>query len=76
MNDWDKNNLQFILSLTPKEFEDWYECLDDDDVAYAMELLQTARTEVNMQLASLHDDIEDVSDAKKLLKQFTLNQSN
>lgn len=72
MNDWDKNNLQFILSLNEDEFSDWYACLDDDDVAYAMELLQTARTEVNMQLASLHDEVNDVSDAANFLKQFTL----
>lgn len=72
MNDWDKNNLQFILSLKEDEFEDWYACLDEDDVAYAMELLQQARTEVNMQLVSLNDDVEDVSDAANVLKQFTL----
>lgn len=72
MNSWDKNNLNFILSLNEDEFEDWYACLDEDDIAYAMELLKTARTEVNMQLASLNDDIEDVSDAATLLKQFTL----
>ena len=72
MNDWDKNNLQFILSLNEDEFEDWYACLDEDDVAYAMELLKQARTEVNVQLASLYDDILDVTDAKNVLKQFTL----
>ena len=72
MNDWDKNNLQFILSLNEDEFEDWYACLDEDDVAYAMELLKTARSEIHVQLASLHDDIFDVTDAKNVLKQFTL----
>lgn len=72
MNDWDKNNLQFILSLNEDQFEDWYAALDEDDIVYAMELLKTARTEVNMQLVSLHDDIEDVTDAATILKQFTL----
>jgi len=72
MNDWDKNNLNFILSLNEQEFTDWYECLDDDDIEYAMEILKQARIEIAMQVASLHDDIEDVSDAKTVLKQFTL----
>ena len=72
MNDWDKDNLNFILSLNENEFQYWYACLDEDEIAYAMELLKTARTEVNMQLASLNDDINDVTDAKNLLKQFTL----
>jgi hypothetical protein len=72
MNDWDKNNLQFILSLNEKDFEIWYECLDQDDIEYAMELLKQARTEVNMQLVSLNDEVEDLSAANKVLKQFTL----
>ena len=74
MNDWDKNNLQFILSLTPSEFEDWYAYLDDDDVAYAMELLQTARTEVAMQLISLTDEPEDLDLAKEVLNKFRLTK--
>ena len=73
MNDWDKNNLQFILSLTPSEFEDWYACLDDDDVAYAMELLQTARTEVAMQLIAINDEPEDLEMANKVLAKFRLS---
>lgn len=72
MNDWDKNNLQFILSLDEEGFEDWYATLDDDGMDYAMELLKQARTEIAMQLASLNDDVEDVSDAENVLKQFTL----
>lgn len=72
MNSHDKSNLKFILSLDEQAFEDWYACLDQDDIEYAMELLKQARTEVNVQLASLHDDVEDVSDAANVLKQFTL----
>lgn len=72
MNDWDKNNLQFILSLDEDGFEDWYATLDPEDMDYALELLKMARTEVAVQLASLHDDLDDVSDAATLLKQFTL----
>lgn len=72
MNDWDKNNLQFILSLSSEEFEDWYGSISDDDMDYAMELLQRARAEVGVQIASLYDNCDNVNDAKKLLKQFTL----
>ena len=74
MNDWDKNNLQFILSLNEDEFSDWYECLDDDDVAYAMELLQTARTEVNMQLVELNDEPSDLDLANEVLAKFRLTK--
>lgn len=72
MNDWDKNNLNFILSLDEEGFEVWYATLSTDDMDYALELLKTARTEVAIQMASLNDDVEDVTDAKNVLKQFTL----
>ncbi len=72
MNKWDKDNLNFILSLNEKEFNDWYACLDQDDIEYAMEIMKQARTEVNMQLVALSDDIEDVSLAASVLKKFTL----
>lgn len=72
MNDKEKNNLNFMLSLTPEQFDDWYGSISMDDAEYALEILQTARIEVAVQLASLHDDIEDVSDAVNVLKQFTL----
>ena len=72
MNDWDKNNLNFIMSLSSKEFDDWYECLDDDDIKYAMELLAQARAEVAEQSASRLDTIEDITDAKNILGKFTL----
>jgi len=74
MNDWDRNNLNFIMSLTPQEFDDWYECLDDDDLAYAMELLRTARTEVAMQLVALTDEPEDLDLANEVLAKFRLTK--
>lgn len=72
MNDRDKSNLQYILSLNEEKFEHWYATLSTDDMDYAMELLRTARTEIAIQMASLNDDVKDVSDAKNVLKQFTL----
>ena len=74
MNNWDKNNLQFILSLDEESFEDWYATLSTDDMDYAMELLRTARTEVAMELASLNDEVKNVSEAASILKQFTLRK--
>jgi hypothetical protein len=72
MNDWDKNNLDFIMSLSSKEFDAWYECLDDDDIKYAMELLAQARAEVADHLTSLKEEVVDLSQAKKVLCKYTL----
>jgi hypothetical protein len=72
MNDKDKYNLQFMLSLSTNEFADWYQSISFTDREYANELLDQAKKEITMQVASMHDDILDVTDAKKLLKKFTL----
>lgn len=73
MNDWDKNNLNFILSLKAAEFDEWYESLSQDDLEYAMELLKQARVEVGMQVASLFDEPKTLKDARKALAKFTLH---
>ena len=77
MNNWDKNNLQFILSLDENQFDEWYSSISDDDADYAMELLKAARAEVAMQIAELYDNtVEDnLSDAKEVLGRFTLKGS-
>jgi hypothetical protein len=72
MNDKDKYNLQFMLALSTNQFTDWYQSISFADREYANELLDQAKQEIIMQVASMHDDIEDVTDAKKCLKQFTL----
>lgn len=72
MNDHDRSNLQFILSLNEDGFDKWSSTLSEDDVDYALELLKAARTEVMMQAVSLTDEVEDTSDAMGVLKGFML----
>ena len=72
MNKHDKDNLKFILSLKPEEFQYWYETLTDDDALYAMELVSMARTELETQVAELFDNVLDCSEAKNVLGKFTL----
>jgi hypothetical protein len=72
MNKHDQANYFYIMSLSPEQFEKWYDSLSPDDVDYALELLQQARTEVDLQVAELYDSLEDTSDAVDILKRFTL----
>ena len=74
MNDWDKNNLNFIMSLNSADFDEWYESLSQDDLDYAMELLKQARTEVSVQVAALFDEPETLKDARKVLAKYTLSK--
>jgi hypothetical protein len=72
MNDHDRSNLQFILSLDEKSYDDWTASLTEDDIDYALELLKAARTEAMMHIAQLADEVEDTTEANSLLKGFML----
>ena len=78
MNDWDRNNLHFILDSDEATLEDFYSWATEDDLAYALSLVREARTELLVQEAEILDELltdataDDVSEAKTMLKQFQL----
>ena len=71
MNDWDKNNLNFIRSLNEQQFDEWASTLPEDDVDYAVELLQRARMEL------MYNQLDEVNEtavetANEYLRKFRL----
>jgi hypothetical protein len=62
----DYNNLQYILNKTPDELHAWWNSLDDEDQAYAMEIIIEYRKMLDEPI------VEDLSLASNLLKQFML----
>ena len=72
MNDHDRNNLNFIMSLDEDGFEQWSATLSQDDVDYALELIKAARVEVMMKAAEYTDEVEDTAEAMSVLKGFML----
>jgi hypothetical protein len=78
MNDWDRNNLHFILDSDEATLEDFYSWATEDDLAYALSLVRQARTELLVQEAEILDELltdataDDVADASAVLKQFQL----
>ena len=72
MNDHDRNNLKFIMSLDEKSYDEWTASLSEDDVDYALELLKAARTEMILQAAEVSDDVKDCTEANSILKGFML----
>ena len=74
MNDHDRSNLDFILSLDRNRFEEWANSISDDDIDYAIELIRAAWAEmVELQ----HDIIEEAlgenfTEANAVLKKFML----
>jgi len=77
MNEYDRNNLEFLLSLkTDADWRDWFECTDDADHIYAMELIKTAQSELVVRTMELHEEnleTEDFGQAQQFLNRFRLN---
>ena len=72
MNEHDKANLEFILTASPETLVDWYQSLSEDDIAYAQELLATAKTELDLRVIELFDDVPDVNLANNVLDKYRL----
>jgi len=72
MNDHDRNNLNFLLTVSQKVFEEWFDQADQDDVDYALELLAKRKAELTLQELEFADDVEDTTQANSLLKGFML----
>ena len=72
MNAWDKSNLIFIMKLNREELIEWFMESSEDDRLYAEELLARAHLELDIKDLEFSDDVEDLKEAKSVLKQFTL----
>ena len=70
MNEWDYDNLMFLIKTNDLVFQDWIEQADNDDVNYALELFKKHRDMIAMREIYLRDDITDFSDAKEALTKF------
>jgi hypothetical protein len=71
MNDWDRNNLHFIMDSDEATLEDFYSWATEDDLQYALTLVQTAKAELMVQEFELMDEVENCNEAIDALKQFS-----
>ena len=62
----DYKNLQYILNKTPDELHEWWNSLDDEDQAYAMEIIIEYRKMLDEPL------VENLSLARDVLQRFML----
>ena len=74
MNNWDRDNLNFLLNADRETMEDWYHMATEDDFKYAAELFRRARVELAMAELALVDDeaVEDMTEAQAVLARFRL----
>ena len=55
MNEWDKDNLNFIMNASEEGFDEWLEQADNDDIDYALELIRMAKAELMVQEMEMTD---------------------
>jgi len=67
MNEWDRDNLDFIMKANDSEFIEWLNQADDEDVEYALNLIRQAKLELNEQVVELFDDVYDYTEANELI---------
>lgn len=48
MNQHDRDNLMFLLTSSKETLQDWYNKMDEDDLRYAMELLEAYHRELDL----------------------------
>jgi hypothetical protein len=67
MNDWDRNNLNFILTSMDDAFDKWMQQASTDDLDYAMELVARYRREIADIEEKLFDNITDFTEARQII---------
>ena len=74
MNNWDKGNLNFILNSTDEDMEDFLSWASDEDLRYALELIQLAKAELEVkEIEMLETEADDdFSQAQAVLERFRL----
>ena len=75
MDQWDRDNLHFLLTIDDDTFEDFMAQGSDDDIQYAIELIQTHKAELLAQQMELEDLLIEeggLDEACAVLKRFRL----
>jgi predicted signal transduction protein with EAL and GGDEF domain len=77
-NEWDRDNLNFLLNVKGDDFAAWYAQSDADDKAYAQELMDAYSRELKLRAEELEIEarlgFNNTPDAKRVIDQFRLTK--
>ena len=77
-NEWDRDNLNFLLNVKGDDFAAWYAQSDEDDKAYAQELMDAYSRELKLQAEELEIEarlgFNNPPDAKRVIDKFRLTK--
>jgi hypothetical protein len=73
-NDWDRDNLNFLLNTKGDDFKAWFAQSDEDDKIYAKELMDAYSRELKLRSEELQieSSLVNTNYAKEILKKFAL----
>ena len=75
MDKWDRDNLNFLLNVDDETFEEFMSQSSEDDIDYAIELIQTHKAELMTRELELRDELADengLDEAQAVLAKFRL----
>jgi hypothetical protein len=58
------------MNTTNEGFDEWLDQADNDDVAYALELIRMAKAELMIQEMEFTDDISNFTEASQLIERI------
>ncbi len=71
MNQHDRDNLNFLMNCSQDKFDEWMDNATPDDVDYALELFQKAKSETILLQHELLDNVEmDLAEANELINRI------
>ena len=75
-NEWDRDNLEFLLNTKGDEFKAWYAQADEDDKAYAQELMDAYSRELQLRAQDLEIEasLDNTHEANKVIDKFRLTK--
>jgi hypothetical protein len=77
-NDWDRNNLEFLLNTKGDDFKAWHAQADADDLEYARELMDAYSLELKLRAQELEIecnlDLKGTPDASRVIQKFRLTK--
>jgi hypothetical protein len=74
MNDWDRDNLNFILNADKNELAAFYDSCDTEDLKYLGNLVQWELSRLRIFEAEEYDKVVEIDKAQSVLKKFMLNK--
>ena len=75
-NQWDRDNLEFLLNTKGDDFKAWHSQADADDLVYAQELMDAYSRELLLRSQELEIEagLDNTQEAQRVIQRFRLTK--